>query len=115
MEHIHLGRREFSCADASLEKHVKFCKGAPAWLWQTEESIDDAQKANSALLSLLVPLHESTTKLPELGSYPKEACIVAPIPRCRVEHIWCEDTVDDAHNVTVRPLVSYSDQQFKVG
>jgi hypothetical protein len=44
--------------------------------------------------------------LPRLAAYPEESCIVAPVPRCRVEHVGRQNTVDDANNVTIHWLAT---------
>lgn len=31
---------------------------------------------------------------------PEEACVVPPVPISRIQHVWREDTADDADNDT---------------
>lgn len=50
MEHVYFGRGKLPGTDASLKKHIEFCKGSAVRLWQAEVSVDDAQEADAALL-----------------------------------------------------------------
>lgn len=109
MKHVHLGRSKLPCADASLEKHVKLCKGAATRLRQTKEGVNNAQKANAALFSL------SVTQNIYFGpatpaTYPEESCIVAPVPGCGVEHVGSQNTVDDANNVAINRLARLTNE-----
>jgi hypothetical protein len=37
-----------------------------------------------------------------IGTYPKEASIIGPVPRIRIEHVRCKDAADDCNNDTTR-------------
>lgn len=36
------------------------------------------------------------------GTYPEETGVVSPVPCCLVEHVWGEDTRDDADDVAAK-------------
>lgn len=50
--------------------------------------------------------HSTTTQ--RLCSYPEEASVIAPVPSCGIEHVWGQDTVDNADDVAVDAVSQFT-------
>jgi hypothetical protein len=77
-KHIHLRRSKLPRTDFTLKQQIQLSESATVGLWEAEVGVSDAEEADAG---------------------PEEAGEVPPIPGAGVEHVRCEDAVDDADDV----------------
>jgi hypothetical protein len=77
-ENIHLRRSELPRTDFLLKQQIQLRESATAGFRKAEVSVSDTQEADPS---------------------PEEAGVIPPIPRAGVEHVRCEDAVDDPDDV----------------